>query len=273
MTDAQDTPRGTLSVQMYTFRNAHPADPSATIAQVAGIGFKYIEPFGIGNRQQVPNARMATAAATRRALDDHGLRVSSVHSAAPYGPETEAILDELELIGANLAFASWSGEVHGFDRDALSTLGSTQRFADAMNEAAQNASRRGIRIGYHNHFWEWNTLENGHSAYETLLNLLDPAVFLEMDTYWVRTAGQNPVELLERFGDRVLALHIKDGPATQEGDQVPLGGGVVDYRAALLAAPSAQWHVLEMDRSAGDVFADVEQSAKRLIEEGLSSWE
>ena len=53
---------------------------------------------------------------------------------------------------------------------------------------------------------------------------------------------------------------------------MPLGGGVVDYRAAILAAPSARWHVLEMDLSAGDVFADVQQSARTLIAEGLSEW-
>ncbi|MEF2277214.1 sugar phosphate isomerase/epimerase [Deinococcus sp. YIM 134068] len=265
--------KGTLSVQLYTFRDAAQADPTATVARVAEIGFKYVEPFGIGSSGQTPAARMATATTLRRDLDDHGVQLSSVHAAAPYGPQSEAILDELELIGANLAVVSWPGEVHGFERDVLSTLDGTQRFAEAMNEAARNAAARNIRLGYHNHWWEWNTLENGRAAYDTLLELLDPQVFLEVDAYWARTAGQDPAEVLGRLGDRVLALHVKDGPATPEADQVPLGGGVVDYRAALLAAPTAKWHVLEMDRSAGDVFEDVEQSARRLIEEGLSGWE
>ncbi|BDP43540.1 xylose isomerase (plasmid) [Deinococcus aetherius] len=273
MTDSQTTPRGTLSVQMYTFRDAQQADPTATVARVAGIGFRYVEPFGIGSSRQTPAARMATATTLRRDLGDHGLGLSSVHAAAPYGPQADAILDELDLIGAKLAVVSWPGEVHGFERDALSTLDGTRRFAGAMNEAARNASARGIRLGYHNHWWEWDTLENGQAAYDTLLGLLDPQVFTEVDIYWARTAGQDPAELLQRLGDRTLALHVKDGPATPEADQVPLGGGVVDYRAAILAAPSAKWHVLEMDRSAGDVFADVEQSARRLVEEGLSSWE
>ena len=58
MTDSQTTPRGTRSVQMYTFRDAAQADPTATVARVAGIGFKYVEPFGIGSSRQSPAARM-----------------------------------------------------------------------------------------------------------------------------------------------------------------------------------------------------------------------
>lgn len=273
MTGSEHTPAGILSVQMYSFRDAAQADPAAAVARVAEIGFRYVEPFGIGSGGRSPAARMAEATTLRRDLDDHGLKLSSVHAAAPYGPQAEAILDELELIGARLAVISWPGEVHGFERDALATLDGTRRFAEAMNEAARNAAARGIRLGYHNHWWEWNTLENGRAAYDTLLELLDPAVFLEVDTYWARTAGQDPAELLRRLGDRALALHLKDGPATPEADQVPLGGGVVDYRAAILAAPSARWHVLEMDRTAGDVFAEVGASARRLVGEGLSTWE
>ena len=49
MTASQNTPRGTLSVQMYSFRDAAQADPTATVARVAALGFRYVEPFGIGN--------------------------------------------------------------------------------------------------------------------------------------------------------------------------------------------------------------------------------
>ena len=273
MTASPPTRPGTLSVQLYTFRGALELDTPGSIARVAELGFRYVEPFGLGTRQRPAAERLEAAKALRQSLDAHGLQVSSVHAAAPVGPDTEAILDELEIIGARLTVVSWPGEVWGFERDALATLEGTRRFAEAMNTAAQNAARRGLRLGYHNHWWEWNTLEGGQSAYDTLLALLDPAVFTEVDTYWAQAAGQDPAALLHQLGARTLALHLKDGPALPDVPQVPLGGGVVDYRAAILAAPSARWHVLEMDASAGDPFADVGQSAQTLIAAGLSAWE
>lgn len=263
---------GTLSVQLYSFRDAAQADPGGTLARVASLGFRYVEPFGLGSSSRSAEERMQSARKLRRGLDDHGLRLSSVHAAAPLGPQADSILDELETVGARLAVVSWPGEVSGFGRDALGTLESAGRFAAAMNEAARNAARRGIRLGYHNHWWEWGELA-GRSGYDVLLDLLDPEVFTEVDTYWAQTAGQDPAGLLRDLGERTLLLHLKDGPAVPDAPQVPLGGGVVDYRAAILAAPTASWHVLEMDSSAGDVFRDIGESARRLVGEGLSVWD
>ncbi|ULH17221.1 sugar phosphate isomerase/epimerase (plasmid) [Deinococcus sp. KNUC1210] len=273
MTELPVSHPGTLSVQLYTFRDAVAQDTPGSIARLAQLGFRYVEPFGLGTRHRSAAERMESVKTLRRTLDEHGIQASSVHAAAPVGPETEAILDELEVLGSRLTVVSWPGEVWGFERDALATLEGTQRFAEAMNTAAANAAGRGLKLGYHNHWWEWNTLENGQSAYDTLLSLLDPAVFTEVDTYWAQTAGQDPATLLHALGGRTLALHLKDGPAQPEVPQVPLGGGVVDYRAAIMAAPSARWHVLEMDASAGDAFEDVGQSAQTLIAAGLSAWE
>ena len=262
---------GLLSVQLYSFRDALEQDFFGTIARVAALGFRFVEPFGVGSRQRPAAQRMQSAAQLKRDLAQHGLRLSSVHSAAPYGPEAAQILDELALLGAEQAVVSWPGEVWGFERDALATLAGTQRLADALNEAAAAAAGQGIRLGYHNHWWEWQRLENGQTAYGTLLSRLDPAVFMELDTYWAQTAGQDPAALLQSLGERAWALHLKDGPAQPDAAQVPLGGGVVDYRAAIRAT-GARWHILEMDASAGDVFADVGESARRLIGEGLSVW-
>lgn len=90
--------------------------------------------------------------------------------------------------------------------------------------------------------------------------------------YWAQTGGQDVAALLRRLGERVQALHLKDGPTNPEADQVSLGQGAVDYAAAMHAAPSARWHVLEMDCTAGDPFLDIAQSARRLIDQGLSDW-
>ncbi|WP_425145071.1 sugar phosphate isomerase/epimerase family protein [Deinococcus sp.] len=272
MNDASHPAKGTLSVQLYTFRDAYDHDPAATIARIAGMGFRYIEPFGIGSQNRPVAERQAGTRALKALLDQHGLRVSSAHVGAPVGEQAEAVLDELELLGVQDAVISWPGEVPGFERNVMDTLEGTRHFAEALNSASLNAARRGIRLGYHNHWWEWVRLENGQWAYDELLSRLDPAVFLQLDAYWARVAGENPAALLQRLGERVRLLHLKDGPATQDAPQVPLGDGVLDNAAVIRAAPWIRWHVLEMDSTAGDVFADVSASAAWLIAAGLSDW-
>lgn len=263
---------GTLSVQLYTFRDAYAQNPEKTMARVADLGFRYVEPFGVGSHSLSNADKLARAKELRALLDQHGLKASSAHVAAPIGPDVDAVLDALETLGCRLVVISWPGEVPGFERTVMDTREGTERFAAALNEAAANAAKRGLELGYHNHWWEWGD-NDGQYAYDRLLNLLDPGVALEVDAYWAHTGGQDVPALLRRLGGRVQALHIKDGPATPEADQVPLGGGVVDNAAAIKAAPSARWHVMEMDRTAGDVFTEIRQGAEKLVQEGLSAWQ
>ena len=57
-----------------------------------------------------------------------------------------------------------------------------------------------------------------------------------MDTYWAYVGMKHPINLLERLGDRVKFLHIKDG--NEQGAGQPLGRGtapikeVYDYAVA-----------------------------------------
>ncbi|WP_407542662.1 TIM barrel protein (plasmid) [Deinococcus radiomollis] len=264
--------KGTLSVQLYTFRDAYAADPDGTLERLAGLGFRYVEPFAVGSAGQPGIEHLKRAQALKRSLDAAGLKSPSAHIGAPIGEHAEAVLDALETLGIHRGVISWPGEVPGFERDVMSTLPGTQRFAEALNTAAANMARRGLQLGFHNHWWEWATLEHGGSAYATLLELLDPAVFMELDVYWAQTAGQDPQRLLTTLGQRAQLLHLKDGPAVPDQPQVQLGQGRVDNLAAIRAAPWIDWHILEMDSTDGDVFAEVAASAGTLIREGVSAW-
>jgi sugar phosphate isomerase/epimerase len=99
---------------------------------------------------------------------------------------------------------------------------------------------------------------------------LDDAVVLEVDTYWAAVGGQDPVALLKRLGERVTAVHVKDGPATPDPlDQVPVGQGDLPVREILAAAPQAL-RVVELDDTRGDRFRAVADSVAWLRAEGLA---
>src|SRR6476619_5637482 len=88
---------------------------------------------------------------------------------------------------------------------------------------------------------------------EVLADLLDPEVVLEVDTYWAYAGGADVPALLGRLGDRVVALHVKDGDGTLDPlAQVAVGSGTLPIWDIIAAAPDAL-RVVELDDSAGDV--------------------
>ena len=122
------------------------------------------------------------------------------------------------------------------------TLEDVQRNADRLNAAAAQAAELGLKVGYHNHDHELATTIDGTPVLEVFAGLLDPAVLLEVDLYWATAGGVDPVAPARTLGDRVVAVHVKDGPMRpgitsrqMPKDQAPAGQGDVPLAAALEA--------------------------------------
>ncbi len=94
---------------------------------------------------------------------------------------------------------------------------------------------------------------------------------LEVDTYWAAVAGQDVPALLGRLGDRVRYLHVKDGPVTKDDPMTAVGEGRMPVAAVLAACPSAEWHVVELDRCATDMLTAVRDSLTWLTSHGLAT--
>jgi sugar phosphate isomerase/epimerase len=91
-----------------------------------------------------------------------------------------------------------------------------------------------------------------------------------VDTYWAYAGGADVPALLKRLGDRVFALHLKDGDGTLDTKkQVAVGSGVVPVRDIIAAAPDAL-RVIELDDSETDVFEAVRASREFLLGEAAS---
>jgi sugar phosphate isomerase/epimerase len=140
--------------------------------------------------------------------------------------------------------------------------------ADELNAIAAIAADAGITVGYHNHWWELESRLDGTSALEAFADNLDPAVVLEVDTYWAEVGGVPAVGLLERLGDRVRFIHVKDGDVSPVNEnQVAVGSGRMPVREILAAAPQAL-RVVELDDYDGDVFDALAESVAFLTANG-----
>lgn len=237
-----------LSVQLYSVRRQLEEDLSGTIARIAALGFTAVEPYNFA----------ATAEPLASALGANGLTAPSGHA-----PLLSANQDEIFAAAKALGIGTVIEPL--VPEAQWQSLAEIEQTAQALNAAAAKGANYGITVGYHNHWWELESVVDGSTALEQLAVRLDDDVVLEVDTYWAAVAGQDPAALLRRLGDRVTFVHLKDGPLTTEPlDQVSAGEGKVDMSAILAAAPQLTGGVVEFDDYRGDIFDGLAKSLSYL---------
>jgi sugar phosphate isomerase/epimerase len=235
-----------LGIQLYSVRDdIGPGRLGATLARLAAMGFTHAEPYDILTDPE------GLAAALRRS----GLRAATAHAKVTELDET-AVLDSAERLGIGTVIVPW------VDPRSIAGREGVERLAEAVNAVAGRAARRGIRIGYHNHDFEFAQRVDGVPVYELLVGLLDPAVVLELDVYWASVGGADVFELLPRLGERVRLLHVVH--EREPGSDRPMLGVDTAGRMAevlALAPASLELAVVEVVAHHGDVFPLVERNA------------
>jgi sugar phosphate isomerase/epimerase len=232
------------SLQLYTLRNAISEDLPGTIKKVADIGFTQVEPYNF----------VATAKELGAALKENGLTAPSGH-APLMSQDQDEIFTAAKELGISTVIDPFLAAEHWQNAEDI------QATAAKLNAAAKKGAEYGIRVGYHNHAWELESIIDGRTALEYFESLLDPELVLEVDTYWVAVGGQDPVDILAKLGDRVKFIHIKDGPLTRDNKaQQPAGQGKVPVMDVIAAAKSLEVGVVEFDDYAGDIFEGIAES-------------
>jgi sugar phosphate isomerase/epimerase len=233
-----------LSVQLYSARSQLADDRDGVLRQLAEIGYRYVEPFDPTTDPK----------GFRRVIDDLGISVSGTHAMALLRDEPAEVFDAVATLGTDLVILP-----AGIPHEDFTTRDGVARAADLLNGLAEQAAGHGLQLGYHNHWWELEPSIDGVHALEVLAGLLDPAVFLEVDTYWAAVGGAQVVPLLGRLGDRVKALHVKDGPVRKGEPNTAVGQGTMPVPEILAAAPDA-WRIVELDDCATDMLTALADS-------------
>lgn len=244
-----------IALQTYSVRQAMDADFDGTLKYIADLGYKGIETAGLYGRKPEEIAKAAA---------DLGLAVVSNHGSLPEAANFDEILDLQKGLGSTRL-------VSGFGPDALKTVDDCKAAAAKLQAAAELLAPHGISVHMHNHWWEFKAVEDGRFPYDIMLAEA-PAIFSEMDIYWVTFGGAEPAEVFSRYSKRVELVHVKDGLVGGEYAFRALGEGDVDLPAALKAIDPAvtEWFIVEQDASDGDMMKDIETSYNCLISQGLA---
>src|SRR6478736_9806251 len=272
-----------IGLQLYSVRDSLARDPWGTLARLAEAGFKHLEAAN-HNARNDPGVGFGVAALELRSrLADLGLTIVGCH----VNPLELDILPRALDYQAELGNTQFGCDIEFFpygDRDYV------LHRAEMFNKVGKLARERGMRFNYHNHFQEFQRF-GGDYVYDLILENTDPdLVKLELDTYWMYRGGQDPIEWMKKYADRVILLHQKDFPAdapqplnlfdgivspTENIDRAlfrerkdrrcftEIGTGVLPIQSILDAAgalPNLDYLILEQDHTALDEIESVRTS-------------
>lgn len=247
-------PADQISIQIYSYSSwIDEIGLDAVLGEVAAAGVKHVELDGL---------RGLTAAQYRDLLDSHGLTASGSHGTVDPAAFDAALADALELgqpsIGA--AFFPGPGLPPPFPAPPATapTYADLLVTADLMDDLGVRSVAAGVGKFYaHNHFWEFDNeypdpvTGEMKTGWQVVVENTDPEyVTFEIDVFWATAAGVDVPGLLDRYGDRVSLLHMKDGvPGTDfPADWQDGGEGIIDWPAILEAAEgNVEFYVLERD--------------------------
>lgn len=220
------TASSNIGLQLYTVRDRMRSDFEGTLAEVAAIGYREVEPHDYFGR---------TPQQVRQILDRLGLTAPAAHIALTrFREDLPAVLDSAAIVGHRYVVVP-SLDAQLRNADGFRTV------ADELNRYGRAARERGMRVGYHNHDFEFASLPGGGTGMDLLLAGTDPdLVDFELDLYWVLRGGRDPIELFDRHPGRFSLWHVKD-MADRAGNQrmADVGTGEVDFRALFDRAGAA----------------------------------
>lgn len=208
-----------IGVQLYTFRKEMAADARGTLAQIAALGIKQIETA----RSDKGHYYGLSPKEMKQACRDLGMTLRSGH--VHVDNKWQQTMNEAAESGQEYLICS-----------TMPTSGQTadnyKKVAEAFNKAGAECKKLGIKFGYHNHEYEFES-ENGKILYDILLDNTEPdLVHMELDLGWVIVAGKDPLDYFTNYPGRFPLWHLKDMDIAKK-HSVEFGKGQLKIAAIL----------------------------------------
>jgi sugar phosphate isomerase/epimerase len=241
-----------IGLQLYTIRDAMGIDVPGSLKKVSDIGYKYLELAGYANSKFYGYE----PADFKKMVNDLGMEILSSHTQVEAEGITlenaKIMAEDHAKLGVKYCMQPWVVE------EARTTIASYQKMAADWNKVGAIMKENGIQFGYHNHNFEFNTVEGKIPYFDVFMKELDKElVTMEIDLFWTTKAGQNPVDIFKKYPGRFQLFHMKD-MFTKEApfyttngvtDFAPVGAGVINFKEILAAKQTAgmKYMIVEQD--------------------------
>jgi sugar phosphate isomerase/epimerase len=263
-----------VALQIYSVRDFAEKDLTGTLQKVKEMGYDSVELAGLYGH---------SVGSFRAALNEAGLTALSAH--VPFfemEADTAGTVLHYKQLGCRYMAIPWLSEDYCPGGSKFDT---TLR---VINEVGRLCVENGMTLLYHNHDFEFKKLPDGTFALDYLYQQV-PANILqtELDTCWVKVAGQDPAAYVLKYAGRSPVVHLKD--FYKEGAPVrpyeligaddkaeaprgvfefrPVGHGMQDFPLILKASEEAgaSWVVVEQDMSVGRTSLEAAEMSREYL--------
>jgi sugar phosphate isomerase/epimerase len=244
-----------VGIQLYSVRDAMGKDPAGSLKKLAAMGYKYVEHAGYYNGKFYGHE----AKDFKALLDANGLLMHSGHTRLGPGDWDEAKKDfsdgwkklvaDAAIVGQKYVISPYIDPKLREDYDGL------LRTLDVFNKAGELCKTHGMKFGYHNHDFEFNTVLNNQKIYDIIMQHTDPAlVAQQLDMGNLYNGGAIAIAVVMQYPGRFELMHVKDEIKATQGNEkyesTILGQGIVNTK-----------QVCDQGRKSGTKYFIIEQES------------
>ena len=247
-----------LGVQLYSVRDKMKDDAAGTLKQIADIGYKVVEHANYVGRKFYKYEPKEF----KKLLDDLGLKMLSGHTVMgkqhwdvaknDFTDAWKYTVDDAATVGQQFVISPW------LDASLRNNESEFKQFMDIFNKSGELCKKQGMKFGYHNHDFEFNTQLNGQNLYDLIMQLTDPSVVIQqLDMGNLYNGGANAMDVLKKHANRIVSVHVKDeiksSGGTERYESTELGKGIVNVKDVIVYARkhNAKHFIIEQESYQG----------------------
>jgi len=225
-----------LGVQLYSVRDQMKADPLGTLKQLSGMGYKYVEHANYVDRKFYGS----TASEFKKILDDLGLMMKSGHTVMgkdhwdetknDFTDKWKYTVEDAATVGQKFVISPW------LDESLRKNMSDFKRYMDVFNKSGELCKKSGMKFGYHNHDFEFNTELDGQKLFDLILTNTDPSLVVQqIDVGNMYGAGGRALDIMKKYPGRFELMHVKDEIKSEKGEMggyesTVLGKGILPVK-------------------------------------------
>jgi sugar phosphate isomerase/epimerase len=223
-----------IALQLYSVREDCKKDFRGTLEAVARMGYDGVEFAGYYD---------TPAPELKKWLDDLGLRCAGTHT----GIATVRGDNLQQTIEFNQTLDNPYLIIPGLPADYYESLDKWREFLKEISDIALRAGESGMKVGYHNHWAEFNVFEQ-KPLLQYYLEETAPEVLIQFDTGNAMEGGCTVLPLLKNYAARAATIHLKEYSSSLKNALV--GEGNVDWQEVFAIcedSEATQWYIVEQE--------------------------
>jgi len=190
-----------IGLQMGSMKLMFKEGIPATLARIKELGVTELEggtPRGMGREE------------FKKLLKEYGLKIIAVGGSFERLQNKDSLQKVITIakdLGAQYVICYWIP--HEGDNFTYADM---KKGVEVFNAAGKTLDENGLTLSYHAHGYEFREYNEGKGTlFEYMMDNTNPAfVSYQMDVFWIKNPGQDPVALLKKYPTRWKSLHLKD---------------------------------------------------------------